>query len=129
MRPARVRRRRPPPTPDRIAGRPVEEVELLERELEVEHVARLHAVLRAHDRDDVALVALDGHVEQLLVAEELDDVGLGPDRRRVRDVAELEVLRPEAGNEIVGAVPRCRPGSASGSGRVTPSPLTSVPFA
>src|SRR5439155_572095 len=78
--------------------------QLLPRELQVEHVARLDPVLRADDRDHVAFVTLDRDVEQLLVTEELDDVGLRPDRGRVRQLAELEVLRPEARYERARAI-------------------------
>src|SRR6185295_11943699 len=34
------------------------------------------------------------------VTQELYDVGLGPDRRSIGEVAQLEVLRPEAGDDL-----------------------------
>src|SRR4051794_23341548 len=94
-------RRRPG---DRVAALLVEQVQLVERDLEVEHVAGLDPVLRAHHGNDVGIMALDRDVEQLLVAEELHDVGLGANRRRVRQVAQLHVLRPEASDELVRTV-------------------------
>ena len=45
------------------------------------------------------VVTGDGHVEELLVAEVLHDVGLGPDREPLAGAAELEVLGPEAGHD------------------------------
>src|SRR5262245_40295262 len=52
----------------------IEEMQLREREQELEDVVRLDPVVRVDDRDDV--LAGRGDVEELLVAEVLDDVGL-----------------------------------------------------
>ena len=56
----------------------VEQVELLEREDEVDDVAGSDAVRRVDDGDDVLVGRVD--VEQLLVAEVLDDVRPGLER-------------------------------------------------
>src|SRR6476646_6409061 len=72
----------------------VEQVQLRERQVELEDVARLDVVLRPDDADDVLLGRRD--VEQLLVAQVLDDVRAPAERaRRLGDVRELEMLGAE----------------------------------
>src|SRR3954451_2342574 len=75
----------------------VEEVELVERQDEVDDVPRVTPMLRPADADDVLVGRRD--VKQLLVAEVLDDVGTGLKRSRVRaGLADVEMLRAEARN-------------------------------
>ena len=77
----------------------VEHVQLVDRQLERHDVAGADAVRGVDDRDDLG--ALDRHVEQLLVAEVLDDVGRALDgRHQPRHLAELEVLRTEAHDRL-----------------------------
>ena len=78
-----LRRRRPERAVVRAS--PVSESNrwsLSRRQDQVDDVARLDAVLRVDDRDDVLVRGVD--VEELLVAEVLDDVGAGPEARRCR---------------------------------------------
>ena len=63
---------------ERQAGLTVEQVQLVERQDEIDDVARPHPVLGPDDGDHVLVRGVD--VEQLLVAEVLDDVGPGPER-------------------------------------------------
>src|SRR5262245_4221007 len=88
------------------AGLAVEQVELVHGQLERHDVAGADAMLGVDDRDD--LRALDRHVEQLLVAEVLDDVGRALDGGRgAGHLAQLEVLGPEAHDHLAaGAVER-----------------------
>ena len=92
---------------ERQAGLAVEQVQLVERQDEVDDVARSNAVLRLDDRDDVLVGRVD--VQQLLVAEVLDDVGPCPERPDTRSaLADVEVLGPEAGDERLAGLRRRR---------------------
>src|SRR5664279_1515540 len=76
----------------------VEELDLLKRNAKLEHVARANAVGRVDDRDDVALAGAG--MDQLFVAEVLDDFGLGVyDCRGAADWSENQVLGPVAGDK------------------------------
>src|SRR5450756_1720884 len=76
-------------------ARRVEEVDLVERDVECDDIARVHVPLRGDDRDDVH--AGDDGVEELLVAEVLHDVRLRLGRR-LRSVGgvDVEVLRTDS---------------------------------
>src|SRR6187399_1800155 len=63
---------------EREPGLGVEQVDLVQRHLEVEDVTRLDPVGAVDDRDDI--VAPGAHVDELLVAEVLDDVSLALER-------------------------------------------------
>ena len=76
----------------------VEQLELAQRQDEVDDVTRLDAMRRVDDRDDV--LARRADMELLLVAEELDDVGARPERTAAAAaLADVEVLRPEPGDQ------------------------------
>ena len=84
----------------RLAGLAVEEVQLGERQRQLDDVAGPDAMLRSDDRHDVLVRGVD--VEELLVAEVLDDVGAGLERRALAaDLADLEVLGTEARDELL----------------------------
>src|SRR2546425_9189116 len=96
----------------RGAGLGVEEVELVHRQHQRQDVARLDPMLGADDRDDV--LVRDGDVEQLLVPEVLHDVGLALERRRVAaGLTDVEMLRPEAGDDLSNALSGNRFGQPS----------------
>src|SRR5204862_4661334 len=85
----------------------IEHVQLVVRDRELDLVADLDlAVARDKSHD---LVALDLRVQQLLVAEVLDDVHVRGEAHRTvaRAVGDLQVLRPEADLELL-AVPLLR---------------------
>ena len=80
-------------------------MDLLERHPQVEHIARPNSALGINDRHQVVLA--DTNVEQLLVAEELDHVARGTNGRagsRRSAVNDLEVLRPNAGRQLLAAI-------------------------
>src|SRR3954453_3935531 len=91
----------------------IEEVELVERQDEVDDVARANPVLRPDDADDVLVGRRD--VKQLLVAEVLDDVGGARERSPVRaGLANVEMLWAEARDERLAALRGGRVAVASG---------------
>src|SRR6266545_2836168 len=80
----------------------VEQVDLVERDPEVEVVARLDREAGVDDRDDILLGCRD--VEQLLGAQVLDDVRHAGQRGHVGlGLSELDVVGSEAGDELAPA--------------------------
>ena len=78
----------------------VEQVQLAQRQRQLDDVAGPDAMLRVDDRHDVLVRRAD--VEELLVAEILDDVGASLERGAVAaDLTDLEMLRPEARDELL----------------------------
>src|SRR2546422_7451294 len=104
----------------RGAGLGVEEAELVHRQDQRQDVAWLDPVLGADDRDDV--LVRGGDVEQLFVAEVLHDVGLALERRRVvAAFTDVEMLPPEAGDDLSNALGGNRFGQPSRQ-RYDPAP-------
>ncbi len=87
------------PVEEAVARLGVEHVDPRHRDVESQHVAGPHHVRGRHDRDEV--LSLEAQVDQLVVAEVFDDVGLGLDCDTVGDrLAELEVLRAEPDDDL-----------------------------
>src|SRR2546422_3829320 len=94
-------------------GLRIEYVKLVRMNRELDFRANLHLLVRWHQGDD--LVALGLGMDQLLVAQVLDDIDLcrDPDRTRADVAVQLEVLRAEADQQVPAAVlRRCSGGRA-----------------
>src|SRR4051812_23417468 len=93
---------------ERQAGLAVEQVKLVERQAQVDDIAGPDAMLRTDDGHDILVGGRD--VEELLVAEVLDDVGSSLERPAAvgAAVADIEMLRPEARDERLACLRRGR---------------------
>jgi hypothetical protein len=109
---------------ERERGLGIEEVDLLQRDLQREVVTGLEAVLAADEGDDV--VPTDAEVDELLVAEVLDDVSGAAERARRSLGIDVEVLRANAHGELVAAEALMELLYRSGSGMSMPSPTSLI---